>query len=63
MIQKGQHPFTAAIMGPPPVQACRICGCTDSTPYMTSAGPCCWVESDLCSGCEKTARASARKVA
>ena len=28
---------------------CRICGCTEVTACDTPAGPCRWVESDLCS--------------
>ena len=29
--------------------ACRICGCTETNACITSAGPCHWVEPDLCS--------------
>lgn len=29
--------------------ACRICGCTENRACMTDAGPCSWVEPDLCS--------------
>lgn len=32
-------------------QKCRVCGCGDFAPCMTVAGPCFWVEPDLCSGC------------
>lgn len=32
-------------------QECRECGCTDDAPCLTSEGPCCWVEHDLCSAC------------
>ncbi len=30
---------------------CRVCGCTAETPCETEAGPCHWVEPDLCSAC------------
>lgn len=30
---------------------CRVCGCTDQTACTTAAGPCHWVEQDLCSAC------------
>lgn len=30
---------------------CRICGCSENRACATSAGPCHWVEEDLCSGC------------
>jgi hypothetical protein len=33
------------------VRACRRCGCTESNACMTAAGPCCWVEKDLCNAC------------
>ena len=33
------------------VQKCRRCGCTETTPCMTTDGPCYWVEPDLCSAC------------
>ena len=31
---------------------CRVCGCTDDKACMTDAGPCHWIEPDLCSACE-----------
>lgn len=31
---------------------CRVCGCTNDHACMTPAGPCSWVEADLCSACE-----------
>lgn len=31
--------------------ACRECGCTEHQACMTEAGPCHWVEPDLCSAC------------
>lgn len=34
-------------------RTCRACGCTDSTPCVTSSGPCHWVEPTLCSACER----------
>jgi len=34
---------------PPP--KCRVCGCTDTSPCITAAGPCGWAEPDLCSAC------------
>jgi hypothetical protein len=30
---------------------CRVCGCTDEKACMTPAGPCHWVDVDLCSAC------------
>ena len=30
---------------------CRVCGCTDERACVTPAGPCHWVEPDLCSAC------------
>ena len=30
---------------------CRVCGCTTFHACDTPAGPCSWVEDDLCSGC------------
>lgn len=33
------------------VPACRECGCTDDRACVTEAGPCHWVEPDLCSAC------------
>lgn len=36
--------------------ACRLCGCTETTACLTEAGPCWWVEPDLCSACEPAAR-------
>lgn len=34
-------------------RACRICGCTETTPCVDDRGfPCSWVESDLCSACD-----------
>ena len=39
------------------VRICRVCGCTDDRACMTTAGPCYWVEDDLCSACaEKVPR-------
>ncbi len=38
------------------VRTCRVCGCTNDTPCITSDGPCWWVEMDLCSACEKKER-------
>lgn len=32
-------------------RACRKCGCTDTRACVTDAGPCHWVEDDLCSAC------------
>jgi hypothetical protein len=32
-------------------RACRICGCTDERACVTDAGPCFWVEVDVCSAC------------
>jgi len=37
---------------------CRVCGCTDERACETPAGPCFWVEPDLCSGCLMSARLS-----
>jgi hypothetical protein len=56
---------TASIRGrskPPPRgpvagprgQRCRECGCTDARACMTDAGPCWWIEPDLCSACAPT---------
>jgi hypothetical protein len=33
------------------LQLCRVCGCTVASPCETDAGPCHWVEKDLCSAC------------
>jgi len=33
------------------MRQCRICGCTDFSACQTVAGPCYWVEEDLCSAC------------
>ncbi len=41
-------PAGATTAGP---RACRLCGCTDDRACMTEAGPCWWVEADLCSAC------------
>jgi hypothetical protein len=30
-------------------RACRICGCTENNACITAAGPCSWVQADLCS--------------
>ena len=30
---------------------CRVCGCVDLRACVTAAGPCYWVEPDLCSAC------------
>lgn len=30
---------------------CRVCGCTEERACATDAGPCHWVEVDLCSAC------------
>jgi hypothetical protein len=38
---------------PDPIKACRVCGCTDDRACMTTAGPCYWVEDDLCSACSE----------
>lgn len=38
------------VAGPWP-RACRACGCTDAAACITDAGPCWWVEGDLCSAC------------
>lgn len=32
-------------------RTCRVCGCTQNNACLTPAGPCHWVERDLCSGC------------
>lgn len=32
--------------------ACRGCGCTEDDACATAAGPCRWVEPDLCSACQ-----------
>jgi nucleoside 2-deoxyribosyltransferase len=34
-----------------PHRRCRVCGCTDDRACMTEAGPCSWVQADLCSAC------------
>ncbi len=33
------------------LQTCRVCGCTFEHACETDAGPCHWVEEDLCSAC------------
>jgi len=33
------------------MQMCRVCGCTQMDACETPAGPCFWVEPDLCSAC------------
>lgn len=33
------------------VRCCRVCGCTEHEPCLTSEGACSWVEEDLCSAC------------
>ncbi len=33
------------------VRTCRGCGCTDHAACSTMAGPCWWVDDDLCSRC------------
>ena len=33
------------------VRTCRGCGCTDHAACLTMAGPCWWVDDDLCSRC------------
>ena len=40
-------------------RACRICGCTESRACMTDAGPCHWVEGNLCSAPKCAAHARA----
>ena len=30
---------------------CRVCGCTETSPCITSQGPCTWVEPGLCNAC------------
>jgi len=36
---------------------CRCCGCTEDNACTTEAGPCHWVEVDLCSACAVKAEA------
>jgi len=37
---------------PPGAQTCRVCGCWDYNACVDDfAGPCFWVEGDLCSAC------------
>lgn len=33
-------------------RTCRVCGCTQDRACITQAGPCHWVEWDLCSACQ-----------
>jgi hypothetical protein len=33
------------------IRACRRCNCTELDACLDSAGPCSWVENDLCSAC------------
>ncbi|MCW5727230.1 GNAT family N-acetyltransferase [Parvibaculum sp.] len=40
----------------PEQRRCRVCGCTQLNACMTGAGPCGWVEADLCSGCAGEAK-------
>lgn len=37
------------------LRACRVCGCTEISACVTEAGPCWWVEGDLCSACAPAA--------
>ena len=30
---------------------CKVCGCTDDNPCMSTSGPCWWVTDELCSSC------------
>ena len=46
-----------SIQDPAPIagkRRCRKCGCTDERACVTPAGPCHWVEPDLCSACAGT---------
>ena len=45
--------------GDDPSHKCRICGCTDNdceVCVLRTGQPCSWVEDDLCSACEPTAK-------
>lgn len=33
-------------------RTCRVCHCTDTNACLPPAGPCHWVEADLCSACK-----------
>lgn len=40
------------------LRVCRACGCTDNDACLSDAGPCSWVEYDLCSSCAPVANQS-----
>jgi hypothetical protein len=45
---EGEHFDGSMILGDEP--ACRVCGCTQTTPC---AGGCIWAAEDLCSACAR----------
>ena len=44
-------------------RSCRVCGCTDNYGCPPPAGPCWWVEHDLCSVCQERGLGSRRPAA
>ncbi len=43
------------------VRSCRLCGCTEIKACQTDNGPCYWVEGDLCSACQGSAKKTSIK--